>query len=317
MSQHKYSIAKPEQVQKRIKELSKRSDEIQSRLAQSFKGLWDPTRTLDSVSELSVFASLYARFPNFSEVIEFYELHAQALHYENQPFEVPPVLLQGDPGLGKTYFVSELAKALNLGFYEISLATTTAGFALSGLSTQWHEGSPGFVANSLISSKTANPIILLDEIDKSGGNGNHSAIKPFFSLLESHSAMRFKDEALEVELDTSKIIWIATSNYLDCIPEPIQSRMRMFQIERPQPEDMEMIVSSIYQNIKSHRVYTKQLVNQLPTEIVAALVDCTPREIKQCLELAMIAACKDRRKHLEVSDLVIVKAKEKRNVGFL
>lgn len=164
---HQFSIAQPEQVHKRINELSRRSSDLQSRLAQPLKKLWDPIRTLATVDNLNVFSEMYERFPNFSEVIQFYEINAIALKRLDQPFEAIPVLLQGDPGLGKTYFVSELARVLGLCFYEISLATTTANFIISGGSTQWGEGSIGFVANSLINSEIANPLFLIDEIDKS------------------------------------------------------------------------------------------------------------------------------------------------------
>ena len=76
MSSHQFSIAKTEQVHKRIHELSKRSPDLQSRLAQPLKKLWDPVRSLACVDNLNVFTELYERFPNFSEVISFYEINA-------------------------------------------------------------------------------------------------------------------------------------------------------------------------------------------------------------------------------------------------
>ena len=193
MSSHQFSIAQTEQVHKRINELSKRSSEVQSRLALPLKKLWDPVRSLACVDNLNVFAELQERFPNFSEVIRFYEVNAIALQRLDQPFEAVPVLLQGDPGLGKTYFVSEIARLLRLNFYEISLATTTANFTISGSSTQWGEGSTGFIANSLADSDIANPLILIDEIDKVTTASHFNPMTPFYSLLEPHSAKRFKD----------------------------------------------------------------------------------------------------------------------------
>ena len=121
MSSHQFSIAQTEQVHKRINELSKRSSEVQSRLALPLKKLWDPVRSLACVDNLDVFTELQERFPNFSEVIQFYEVNAIALQRLDQPFEAIPVLLQGDPGLGKTYFVSELARLLRLNFMRFHL----------------------------------------------------------------------------------------------------------------------------------------------------------------------------------------------------
>lgn len=317
MSSHELSIAQIEQVHKRISELSKRSPEFQSRLAQPLKKLWDPVRSLACVDNLSVFSELYERFPNFSEVIQFYEVNAIVLKRLDLPFEAFPVLLQGDPGLGKTYFVSEFARLLGLSFYEISLATTTANFAISGGSTQWGEGSTGFVANSLVDSKFANPIMLIDEIDKASIGSHYNPMTPFYSLLEPHSAKRFKDEALEIELDTTKIIWIATSNYMHQIPEPIQSRMRTFEIDKPTVEQMPKIINSIYQYMRSHKIYGKMLVNNVNIDLIDYLLNKTPREIKQSLEAGAMNAIKQNRDHIIVNDLPMNKQKEMHRVGFL
>ena len=225
--------------------------------------------------------------------------------------------MQGDPGLGKTYFVSELARLLRLNFYEISLATTTANFAISGGSTQWGEGSTGFIANSLADSDIANPIILLDEIDKVSSVSHYNPITPFYSLLEPHSAKRFRDECLEIELDTSKIIWIATSNYMSQIPEPIQSRMQVFKIEKPSVKHMPNIIKSIYELVRNQKFYAQILNEDVSTELIDYLLDKTPREIKQHFEVGVMNAIKNDHDQILVSDLPVNKNKEVRRVGFL
>ena len=317
MSSHQFSIARTEQVHKRINDLAKRSSDIQSRLAQPLKKLWDPVRRLACVDNLSVFTELYERFPNFSEVINFYEINAIALKRLDQPFEANPVLLQGEPGLGKTYFVSELARALSFNFYEISMATTTANFAISGGSLQWGEGSPGFIANSLAESAFANPIILIDEIDKASTLPHLNPMTPFYSLLEQHSARRFKDEALELELDTSKIIWIATSNYIEQVPGPILSRMQIFNIEQTSRENTPNMINSIYQLLKNQKIYTQTLTNQISADVIDCLLFRTPREIKQCLEQGAMNAIRENRAQILVSDLPKAKSKEVRRAGFI
>jgi ATP-dependent Lon protease len=239
------SIGDAISIKKRIDDLKYRSEDIKSRLAIPLKKLWNPERILRTVSSSVDFGELRNNFPQFEEVIDFYENTAITLARLNMPFEVPPVLLQGDPGFGKTFFASELAKLLNFPFFEISLATTTSTFALSGGSIQWAEGATGFICDTLAESEIANPIILIDEIDKSSSEGKYSPLNVFYGLLESHSAKRFRDEALDVELDASKIIWIATGNYIQNIPDPIMSRMRVFQIKQPCTSRMPCVVSSI------------------------------------------------------------------------
>lgn len=317
MLSHQYPIAQTEQVIKRINELEKRSIDLQTRLAQPLKKLWNPIRELATVENVEVFSNLYERFPNFREVIQFYEINALALKRLNEPYEAMPVLLQGDPGLGKTYFASELARVLGLKYYEISLATTTANFAISGSSGQWSEGSPGFIATSLIDSDIANPFILIDEIDKASLSTKYNPITPFYSLLEPHTAKRFKDEALEIELDTTKVIWLATSNYINQIPIPVQSRMRIFNIERPLPEDMPNVIKSIYQLIRNERIYSKFLNDELPDELIYCLLKKTPRQIRQSFIEGAMNAIRMNRDYIDISDLPNIEVKETHRVGFI
>ena len=140
---------------------------------------------------------------------------------------------------------------------------------------------------------------------------------PFYSLLEPHSAKRFKDEALEIELNTSKIIWIATSNYISQIPEPIQSRMRVFNIEQPAVEHIPNIIRSIYQLVRNNKLYAQMLSDEVSSELITYLLYKTPREVKQCFEGGVMNAIKNYRNHIVVSDLPIQKTKEVRRVGFL
>lgn len=312
-----FYLADEKQVIRRVEELKNRSSDIHSRLAKPLKYLWNPQRKLAQIESLDVFQDLYSRFPNFKEVIEYYETNAIVFKSLGQPFEATPILLQGDPGLGKTFFASELARLLAIDFYEISMATITANFVISGSNIQWGEGSPGFIANSLVSSKVGNPIMLLDEIDKSSSAYKYDPISAFYTLLESHSASRFKDEALEIEIDASKVIWIATSNYLEDIPEPIKSRMSVFNINNASIGDMPRIVNSIYQQVKTDKSYGNILSDTLSEDVVSSLIKLTPREIKKVIEVAIIKCIRSQRDSIQLDDLPKINKKESFRVGFI
>lgn len=311
-----FHIAQREQVKKRVQELSKRSDDIKSRIASTLKKLWVTERKLASISNLNVFADLKVRFPNFIEATELYEAHALGLAKLGLPFEVPPVLLSGDPGLGKTYYVSELARLISIPFYEISMATMTASFALSGSNLNWAESSPGFIATSLSDSNFANPIFLLDELDKSGTSNKYNPISPFYSLLERHSAKRFRDEALEIDLDASRIIWIATANYLENVPEPILSRMKIIDIKRPDQEQMKDVVNSIYDDLRTNKPYGELLDPSIHEDALGILVTKTPRESKLAIEEGCLKVILAERSILLPEDLPVTK-KENHRVGFI
>lgn len=313
---HHTTIVNHDQLAKRVKDLCRRSDDLKARVAPVLKQLWQGERELGYVENLDCFAGLQHRFPSFSSLIEIFEANAIALHKLGLPYESVPLLLEGAPGLGKTYFVSELAAALGLPFYEISMATISASFVLSGGSLQWGEGSIGFVAKTIASSPKANPIILIDEIDKLNGGGHYSPENVLYSLLEPHSAKRFRDEALELELNLSRVIWIATANYPERIPAPILSRMQVVTIQPPSKLQMQSVAECIYAKCLQDKPYGQLLSSMLKEDVLDALTDLTPRDVRIALDQACLRAIKANRSDIEVVDLPHV-IKEARRVGFI
>lgn len=309
------NLADHEAVERRVIQMKDQSRDVKSRLAPLLKGLWRPERELKIVDDLFVFDDLRERFPNFAEVLDYYQVNAIALHKVKQPFEAQPILLIGQPGLGKTLFSHALAKALTLPYFEIALSTVTASFALAGGSTQWEGGSPGFVATSLIESHFANPIMLIDELDKSNGGNRFNPMNAFYGLLERHTASRFKDEALGIEINASRINWIATANEIDCVPEAILSRVRVFTIEKPDHSSMRQVINSVYKSLREERAYGQLLSEHLPGNVIDSLIDYMPRGVRQILETAMLRAIRDDRSSLDIQDLTMLE-NGKKSYGF-
>ena len=92
------------------------------------------------------------------------------------------------------------------------MSSLTAGWVLTGASAQWHNARPGKVAQTLIEGEYANPVVVLDEVDKSGGDHRYDPMGALYSLLERDTAASFKDEFIDVDMDASHILWIATAN---------------------------------------------------------------------------------------------------------
>ncbi|MDP3610202.1 MAG: AAA family ATPase [Methylophilus sp.] len=313
---HKFNLVDHQQLVGRVEELKHRHEDIKSKVGFVLKQLWDCERELRVIQDLSPFDSLKIRFPNFIEVIEYYEVHATALKNLNLPFETNPILLLGDPGLGKTFFVAELAKSLQLPLFEICMNITTASFAISGGSLQWGDGAVGFIAKSIAACPIGNPIFMIDEVDKSNNGNGYNPINPLYNLLETHSASKFKDEALELELDVSKVIWILTANQINNIPEPIISRMKVFQINRPGLNDMPNIVESIYSKIRKDKSFGNILSSSIDSSVINSLIGLSPREIKMTLENAVMSAVIHRRTNIINSDLDTMNRRKYHAIGF-
>lgn len=264
---------------------------------------WKP---LTEVPEGDVLAELYERFPHFKEPLDFIarSLSLASCGEEGRPIAIPPILLRGEPGTGKTYFAQELARVLGAHFVERDLSVTTEAFVLAGMDSGWKNSKPGIVFDALVSGKSANPVICLNEVDKASVTGNHnSPIAPMYALLEPTSAERFVDEFIPVSVDTSRVVWVLTAND-GPIPEPILSRLEVFQIQPPNKEECRAIAKSVWTSI-CERTLPKG--HGFATELGESLLDfmsnVSPRVMRKALTHAASNAAFNGRKFLTMEDL--------------
>src|SRR5690606_11863857 len=93
---------------------------------------------------------LFDELPNFAEVLEDIRKHLALCVDSNDSMELPPMLLLGDPGIGKTHFARRIAQLLGTGFGFVSMSSLTAGWVLSGASSQWKNAKPGKVFDTFV-----------------------------------------------------------------------------------------------------------------------------------------------------------------------
>ena len=102
----------------------------------------------------------------------------------NDSVELPPMLLLGEPGIGKTHFARKIAQLLGTGFGFVPMSSLTAGWVLSGASSQWKNAKPGKVFDTFLNGDYANPVIVVDEIDKASADGQYDPLGALYELLE-------------------------------------------------------------------------------------------------------------------------------------
>src|SRR6266508_3763466 len=192
---------------------------------------------------------LYDASPNFTDVIDDVKKFIALAISGNEAVQFTPILLLGEPGLGKTYFAKRLAHALATGFEFVSMSSLTAGWVLTGASAQCNNARPGKVAQSLIEGEYAKPVVVLDEFDKAGGDHRYDPMGALYTLLERGTAVHVEDEFIDVDMDASHILWIATANDETSIPEPVLNRMNVYMIERADAEGARRIALSVYKEI--------------------------------------------------------------------
>jgi ATP-dependent Lon protease len=248
-------------------------------------------------------AGLYQSLPNFTEVLDDVKRHVALSQDCPDGIEVTPILLLGPPGIGKTHFAKKLADLLGTGMTLVPMSSMTAGWLLSGSSSQWRGAKPGKVFEALVDGEYANPVIVVDEIDKASGDAQYDPLGALYSLLEHDTAKSFTDEFAEVPVDASQVIWITTANDERSIPEPILNRMNVFEVAPPSPESARQIARNLYQSIRGEHGWGAHFTPEPHDDVLDLLSELPPRDMRRALMTGFGNARLERRDTLTAGDL--------------
>jgi ATP-dependent Lon protease len=274
------------------------------------------TRFSVKPSEVQALNELYDELPNFAEVLDDIKKHIALCSSSNDPMELPPMLLLGQPGIGKTHFCRRLAQLLATGYGFASMSSVTAGWILSGASSQWKNAKPGKVFDTLIQGSYANPIFVVDEIDKAGGEAQYDPLGALYSLLERDTASQFVDEFAEIPIDASSVIWIATANDESSIPEPILNRVNSYSIQAPDHDGSRRVAQMIYREIRCGHGWGKSFPEAPAPLVLDRLAEMGPREMRRAIMNAFGNAKLAHRDEIQVDDIEGSRTPKKQRIGF-
>ena len=255
-------------------------------------------------------------FPNFAEVIQYLRGVVAIAHADDRTAQPSPLLLVGPPGIGKTLFSQCIANILGTQLHVAHLETMQTSSDLVGSSHTYSNARSGLIFNALIDGEYANPLILLDEIDKCSGDDRHPTLSALYGLLEGTSAL-FHDESQPwLELDASRILYFATANKLDTIDPAILSRFRIFDIAAPSRDESAQIVENIFSQIRHSRPGAFANL-RLNGSAIEKLLDLSPRKIKSALTTAAGNAIIAGRQHICMHDIEEEPDRKRKSIGFV
>ena len=212
-----------------------------------------PLRMLGTPEELSdtawwlnridgISKTLNARFPWMEKITDRICNHLLFCGRFQAPIHIPPTLLVGQHGIGKTSYMNRLAELLRIRSRFVDVSTTSSGWVLTGADSTWRDAKQGVILETLLDFAKpmedvlllGNPIIVLDEIDKEGRDRKYPLNSVLLPLLEKATAQRFSDEFLRgMTWDISYVSFFATANGLQGISDPLLSRFQVMEVTPP------------------------------------------------------------------------------------
>lgn len=158
-----------------------------------------------------------------------------------------PIIIEGKPGIGKSYYMSTLANLLNLPYVSYKASGRTEFLDFTGNSSNWGDSKPSLMTNLILNYNILNPLVIVDELDKTLSNKNGDLQSSLLSLIDKNEAKQYFDPYLSHNVDFSHINWIFTINDKSKINSFLLDRINVIKVEEPKEENFDLVYNNIIQ----------------------------------------------------------------------
>lgn len=156
-----------------------------------------------------------------------------------------PLVLAGDPGTGKSHFARMLADLSSSHCAVLNAGGIDDVRMLAGTARGWRHSQPCWPAMVMSQGRVANPLLIVEEIDKISSDRGAAVLDTLLAMLEPVTARTFYDSCLTADVDLSACCWVLTVNDVDCLPAALRSRVDVVRIDGPAPGDFPLVVDGL------------------------------------------------------------------------
>ncbi len=207
--------------------------------------------SLNAAVDFAMIAALRKEFPWMVLAVEAIEDQMRlSAALDGGSLRLRPMLLVGPPGGGKTRFALRLAELSGCGYGMLNAAGSTDNRLLAGTARGWATASPCLPAQVMTRTRCANPLIVIDEIEKASPETRNGRVQDtLLTMLEPASARAWPDEGLVTHLDLSRVNWLLTANSLEGLSAPLLSRLDVVEVGCPGPGHFEALLAGILRDL--------------------------------------------------------------------
>jgi len=218
-------------------------------------------------------AALMEEIPWFGGLIEAIDIDLLlARRLGRDHFHLPPLIIVGPPGVGKSYFLGRFAELSGVATGRLIAAGHADNRALQGTARGWATATPCWPLSVILGALVGNPILVVEEIDKVGGSDRNGRIADtLLALTDPALSGAWYDECLSVTANLSAVSWILTANHLYRVPAQLRSRCRIVQVPAPEPKHFDLIFRGVQRQLATEFGAELEVLPELDPEAIEAM----------------------------------------------